>query len=130
MDTGNSNLLSLNAGIEAARAGVHGKTFAVVAGEVKILADQSQKVAVNINKLLNTGLGLSNEASEKMTDLKGHIKNIVALITQISTSSQNQSHQANTINDAIQQIGIHVSSTANLAENLDTAIKSLSLDDN
>jgi methyl-accepting chemotaxis protein len=49
-----TNLLSLNASIEAARAGAAGKGFGVVASEVKKLADQSQKSAGHIEIILNT----------------------------------------------------------------------------
>ena len=48
-----TNLLSLNASIEAARAGEAGKGFAVVAGEVKNLADQSLKAAVQIQRIIS-----------------------------------------------------------------------------
>jgi methyl-accepting chemotaxis protein len=47
-----TNLLALNASIEASRAGEHGKGFSVVAGEVKVLADQSKKATAQIRKIL------------------------------------------------------------------------------
>jgi len=125
-----TNLLSLNAAIEAARAGVHGKSFAVVAKQVKKLADQSQEVAVNIQKLSGAGLNLSNKANTKIVELREYIKSTVELIAKISESGQNQSHEANNINSAIQQISSYVSRTTDLAEKLDTAINSLTIEDN
>jgi ligand-binding sensor domain-containing protein/uncharacterized protein YoxC len=123
-----TNLISLNASIEAARAGEFGRSFAVVAGEIKKLADQSQGVALNISKLSKTGLGLSADANEKIAGLFQYVQNIVSLISQINESSHNQSEQASNINVAIQQIEDYVTSTAALAEKLDNAIRSLSLD--
>ncbi|MGM0531730.1 MAG: ligand-binding sensor domain-containing protein [Bacteroidota bacterium] len=123
-----TNLLSLNASIEAARAGVYGKSFAVVASEVKNLADQSQEVAVDIRKLSQTGLNLSTEAKQKIEYLHDYVKNIVPLISQINSFSQQQSKQANDINSSIQEISNNVSKTTALAEKLDKAINSLSLD--
>ncbi|WP_066630672.1 ligand-binding sensor domain-containing protein [Labilibacter marinus] len=123
-----TNLLSLNAAIEAAKAGVHGRSFGVVAAEVQKLAENSQGVAVNIKKLSDSGLELSQEANDKIVNLQEYIKDIVGLIAQIKSSTQSQSYEAANVNSAIQQISNYVSETAKLAEQLDEAINTLSLD--
>jgi len=61
-----TNLLALNAAIEAARAGEHGRGFAVVADEVRNLAERTQKSLVEINSTVSVIMQSINDVSEKM----------------------------------------------------------------
>jgi methyl-accepting chemotaxis protein len=61
-----TNLLALNAAIEAARAGEHGRGFAVVADEVRKLAENTQKTLTEINATINVIVQATDSASEKM----------------------------------------------------------------
>jgi methyl-accepting chemotaxis protein len=61
-----TNLLALNAAIEAARAGEHGRGFAVVADEVRKLAERTQKSLVEINATISIIVQSINDASEQM----------------------------------------------------------------
>lgn len=61
-----TNLLALNAAIEAARAGEHGRGFAVVADEVRKLAERTQKSLVDIQSTINVIVQAIIEASEEM----------------------------------------------------------------
>ncbi len=61
-----TNLLALNAAIEAARAGEHGRGFAVVADEVRVLAERTQKTLVEINSTISVIVQSIADASEEM----------------------------------------------------------------
>ncbi len=61
-----TNLLALNAAIEAARAGEQGRGFAVVADEVRQLANRAQHSTVEIRELVETNRTLANRMSEQM----------------------------------------------------------------
>ncbi|WP_423841352.1 methyl-accepting chemotaxis protein [Wolinella succinogenes] len=70
-----TNLLALNAAIEAARAGEHGRGFAVVADEVRNLADRTRKATTEISISIQTmqqDIDVIEDDSEKITDLAKH----------------------------------------------------------
>ncbi len=71
-----TNLLALNAAIEAARAGEHGRGFAVVADEVRKLAERTQKSLIEINSSVNIVVQSISETSESMDDNAHHISGL------------------------------------------------------
>ena len=91
-----TNLLALNAAIEAARAGEHGRGFAVVADEVRKLAERTQKatleVEVNINGLKqssNTMIGMSENFSKISGDVMRVLSDFQGTIAGVNENTQN-----------------------------------------
>lgn len=107
-----TNLLALNAAIEAARAGEHGKGFAVVADEVRKLAEQSQASAKEIHEIVQriqkdtessvqtmayvtddveTGVKVSNEAIETFNQIVQKMEEVTPYMEEVSATAQQMS---------------------------------------
>jgi len=121
-----TNLLALNAAIEAARAGEHGKGFAVVADEVRKLAERSQKAVAEIVERSKGSLGISEQAGKLLTQLVPDIQKTSELVQEISASAREQDSGATEINKALQQLDQVVQQSAAAAEEMAATSEELS----
>ena len=90
-----TNLLSLNAAIEAARAGEAGKGFAVVAEQIRMLADESAKSAVDTRTLIEGALNEIEEGNQVAQKAADSMETVVQGINDISDTSKMLSENSN-----------------------------------
>jgi len=141
-----SNLLAVNAAIEATRAGEQGKAFAVVAQEIKSLAEQSKQATTQVRTILNdvqkatsaavmateqgskaveAGVKQSAQAGEAIRVLAESSNEAVQTATQIVASSQQQVVGMNQIGTAMENVNQAGAETAASMKQAETAARNL-----
>jgi len=128
-----TNLLAVNAAVEAARAGDEGRGFAVVASEVRSLAQRSALAAKEIKVLIQdslrkvqAGSDLVNRSGETLHGIVGSVKRVTDIVSEIAAAAGEQSTGVEQVNTAMTQMDQVTQSNSAQTEELSATAQALS----
>jgi ABC-type transporter Mla subunit MlaD len=141
-----TNLLALNAAIEAARAGEQGRGFAVVADEVRKLAERTTKATKEIDGMIKTiqneikkalnsmedeinvvgeGVTLAHDAGSALTEIISEVDKVANMVAQIATSTEEHSTVADHISNDIDGVAYITEETNKSAQQIATVFQDM-----
>ena len=122
-----TNLLALNAAIEAARAGEHGKGFAVVADEVRKLAEQSQSSAKEISTLIGSIQEKSQDAVQAMQEGVTNVKTGADAVDEAGRTFQIISEKVTEVSKSSERMGKIVAELSNSTDVITKSVENINV---
>jgi methyl-accepting chemotaxis protein len=127
-----TNLLSLNAAIEAAKAGALGKGFAVVAEEVRKLAERSRQAAIEIEGLLvesresvEGGRTAVQHNAELLTAIRQAIAAMSGMVLEIGSATDEQSHTSEDVAKRVEEVSREIGQNAAATHQMSATVQEI-----